>query len=743
MYIRTPPQSVVGLDISHLLVFADKNVFKDATAEMLADDSKTLEVVFHIVDDRQRKKPCKMEGKGMLMYNRVTGDPSHTMWVIKSLDTRRWSIIDNNSTLFASVTESNFRKQDSNVINDTNIFIPSSPDRFFCNSNEIATNEYLMPVAMRRAVSQGGTPSSEGSEATVELLKLPPALCNICERWIVAVFFEQHSELCAEIHRAEMDVVTSNDSLTELKHYVQGLHDLTNSEVQKLEGRLLDQNLRLTVDTIMENEEKEEDNSSATSGLDYIFGGPLPPDEDKVSSLERKLVELDTYISLLDIMNVALSITTPGSTYDVTDLQNDNDDEETVNKSRSPRLKQSPLSRSKIIQILYWRAPQSEDADTESLIHYIEMVIKSKVDSVNRMQDCLEYNERTRRDFQLYVVKNNGWTEFVANTPENQDDQSGIFEVCDILSDKEHTEKATGTKLENEILTPIGALTTIPSFPEASKLVEEKGSQNIKKSIFKKIKDLKLKGKRPSNKQSKRKCKRKSVCFGRFLPPVSTDRVFTNPIGIPLGPVTKTNTTKIFDMELIETPMGSPKFSAPTNTITPPLRRTSVTNQQQQRIQQQSSGNSTPLGRSPLSPLPAPITSARPIAPSIKDFDIIKPISKGAFGSVFLAKKRVTGDYYAIKFLKKSDMIAKNQVTNVKAERMILMTQTDSPFVTKLYFTFQSKDYLYLVMEYLNGGDCSSLIKVLGSLPCDWARNYLAEVALGLSYLHDNHIIHR
>jgi len=131
------------------------------------------------------------------------------------------------------------------------------------------------------------------------------------------------------------------------------------------------------------------------------------------------------------------------------------------------------------------------------------------------------------------------------------------------------------------------------------------------------------------------------------------------------------------------------------------------------------------------------------VPPSIKDFDIIKPISKGAFGSVFLAKKRVTGDYYAIKFLKKSDMIAKNQVTNVKAERMILMTQTDSPFVTKLYYTFQSKDYLYLVMEYLNGGDCSSLIKVLGTLPCDWARNYLAEVTLGLSYLHERHIIHR
>ena len=81
-------------------------------------------------------------------------------------------------------------------------------------------------------------------------------------------------------------------------------------------------------------------------------------------------------------------------------------------------------------------------------------------------------------------------------------------------------------------------------------------------------------------------------------------------------------------------------------------------------------------------------------ASSIKDFDIIKPISKGAFGSVYLAKKRTTGDYYAIKVLKKADMIAKNQVTNVKAERKILMTQSDSDFAVKLFWTFQSKDYL-------------------------------------------------
>jgi serine/threonine-protein kinase RIM15 len=153
----------------------------------------------------------------------------------------------------------------------------------------------------------------------------------------------------------------------------------------------------------------------------------------------------------------------------------------------------------------------------------------------------------------------------------------------------------------------------------------------------------------------------------------------------------------------------------------------------------------SPPAAGPLSPrlvgTQVPLPRTQPT--SIRDFDIIKPISKGAFGSVFLAKKKATGDYYAIKVLKKADMIAKNQITNVKAERMILMKQAESPFVAKLYFTFQSRDNLYLVMEYLNGGDCAALIKSLGCLPEEWTKNYIAEVVLGLEYLHQRNVVHR
>ncbi|KAI7743518.1 hypothetical protein M8C21_010100 [Ambrosia artemisiifolia] len=109
---------------------------------------------------------------------------------------------------------------------------------------------------------------------------------------------------------------------------------------------------------------------------------------------------------------------------------------------------------------------------------------------------------------------------------------------------------------------------------------------------------------------------------------------------------------------------------------------------------------------------------------TIEDFEIIKPISRGAFGRVFLAKKRATGDVFAIKVLKKADMIRKNAVESILAERDILIS-VRNPFV------------------FLNGGDLFSLLRTLGCLEENMARVYIAEVVLALEYLHSLNIIHR
>ncbi|CBI19674.3 unnamed protein product, partial [Vitis vinifera] len=127
---------------------------------------------------------------------------------------------------------------------------------------------------------------------------------------------------------------------------------------------------------------------------------------------------------------------------------------------------------------------------------------------------------------------------------------------------------------------------------------------------------------------------------------------------------------------------------------------------------------------------------------SIDDFEIIKPISRGAFGKVFLARKRTTGDLFAIKVLKKLDMIRKNDIERILAERNILIT-VRNPFVVRFFYSFTCRDNVYLVMEYLNGGDLYSLLRKLGCLEEDVARIYIAELVLALEYLHSLGIVHR
>lgn len=127
---------------------------------------------------------------------------------------------------------------------------------------------------------------------------------------------------------------------------------------------------------------------------------------------------------------------------------------------------------------------------------------------------------------------------------------------------------------------------------------------------------------------------------------------------------------------------------------------------------------------------------------TIEDFEILKPISRGAFGTVFLARKRATGDLFAIKVLRKIDMIRKNAVENILAERDILITVCN-PFVVRFFYSFTSRDNLYLVMEYLNGGDLYSLLRHMGCLEEHVTRVYIAELVLALEYLHSLGVVHR
>lgn len=129
--------------------------------------------------------------------------------------------------------------------------------------------------------------------------------------------------------------------------------------------------------------------------------------------------------------------------------------------------------------------------------------------------------------------------------------------------------------------------------------------------------------------------------------------------------------------------------------------------------------------------------------PDIRDFCIVKPITRGAFGKVFLGYKKTNPNVmYAIKVMKKTEMINKNMISQVVNERNALAI-THSPFCVNLFYSLQSLTSIYLVMEYMVGGDLKSLLSVYGFFDESMAAFYTAEVCLALQYLHSHQIVHR
>lgn len=128
--------------------------------------------------------------------------------------------------------------------------------------------------------------------------------------------------------------------------------------------------------------------------------------------------------------------------------------------------------------------------------------------------------------------------------------------------------------------------------------------------------------------------------------------------------------------------------------------------------------------------------------PCENDYEVLKLISNGAYGAVYLVKEKTTRQRFAMKKINKNNLMLRNQVEQVFAERDI-MSFTDNPFVVSMYCSFETKKHLCLVMEYVEGGDCANLLKNIGPLPPDMARFYFAETVLAVEYLHSYGIVHR
>ncbi|KAG9954500.1 kinase-like protein, partial [Aureobasidium melanogenum] len=130
-------------------------------------------------------------------------------------------------------------------------------------------------------------------------------------------------------------------------------------------------------------------------------------------------------------------------------------------------------------------------------------------------------------------------------------------------------------------------------------------------------------------------------------------------------------------------------------------------------------------------------TSERP-----QNYSTLKIIGKGAFGEVKLVQRKHDGKIYALKSLVKAEMFKKDQLAHVRAERDIL-ANADSPWLVKLHTSFQDSTFLYMLMEFLPGGDLMTMLIKYEIFSEDITRFYMAEITLALEAVHKLGFIHR
>ncbi|KAF2172424.1 hypothetical protein M409DRAFT_17657 [Zasmidium cellare ATCC 36951] len=802
----SPADSVLGKPIADFVV-DQPTVFADCVEAMRKDDSKSHFVRFTIkagttvdsedafsADDKTPVEPkagletmpepgqeqtdkCQpaeseqtvdLEGQGIMVYDRTTGQESHTMWMVKPAVSR-----------------------------EITIDLPQVLVDSLGIGAEMLAN-YLTLLADVGVYDPGNHPPPL------------PVLCRICERQITPWWFEKHTELCSQEHRAEMEVQMAQESLNEQRSALVKVLDVLESQANLAKRSGSDAGSPAPFPKAEYKGLPIGPNSAPSSSPSSGRSTPsahVPRSRDSSASgfshqrarsfaVRRPLARIVELV--LDLCDTAMEISTPSI-------------KDTRGYAPGELRTQSPQSEGRIQQVMQWQSPSAGSLENETGLSLLcddtSSLARTKVEAVFRHRRILEYSERIRIEYDILVqecieaalqkaariaagdMSDSSSTEdsasYEASVQEQsqehataaiteQTEQVSAEEMFSMSSFRSHgSPSAMAMALRNSsdplqrrpssaessrASSPRGATTpksyTAPTEPfplhkRGSIALESDAGMESDSSMRSSIASgshrradspgAELSLSRVASTRSRDR-KRQSL----VLPSLTNNGRHQSP---GRGPPAPSSPLRMAKPRL---PSGTDSNPSP---VTSPILTQSEFNSPVIRAQhhhnhhrrQSSAALSEALGR-PASPrLSAVISNPQPkaVQTSIKDFEIIKPISKGAFGSVYLSKKKSTGDYYAIKVLKKADMVAKNQVTNVKAERAIMMWQGESDFVAKLYWTFSSKEYLYLVMEYLNGGDCASLIKVLGALPEDWTKKYIGEVVLCVQHLHSRQIIHR
>ncbi|KAI9314379.1 kinase-like domain-containing protein [Dichotomocladium elegans] len=153
-------------------------------------------------------------------------------------------------------------------------------------------------------------------------------------------------------------------------------------------------------------------------------------------------------------------------------------------------------------------------------------------------------------------------------------------------------------------------------------------------------------------------------------------------------------------------------------------------------------GELTPPPSLSASPKPSPASKLSSEASPLDQYIIKQTLGTGNFGRVHLALSKADGQYYAIKTLNKQDIVRQNQTRHINNEQAILR-KVDHPFLVNLLDTFQDDTHLFLVMEYIQGGELFRILRQQKRFSESTTQFYAAEVILALEYLHDRDIAYR
>ncbi|XP_069053593.1 cAMP-dependent protein kinase catalytic subunit PRKX isoform X2 [Lepisosteus oculatus] len=126
----------------------------------------------------------------------------------------------------------------------------------------------------------------------------------------------------------------------------------------------------------------------------------------------------------------------------------------------------------------------------------------------------------------------------------------------------------------------------------------------------------------------------------------------------------------------------------------------------------------------------------------LEDFDTVATVGTGTFGRVFLVKDKITRGYFALKAMKIPDVIRLKQEQHVHNEKAVL-AEVNHPFLIRLFWTHHDDRFLYMLMDYVPGGELFSYLRNMGRFNNSTGLFYSAEIICAIEYLHSKEIVYR